>query len=527
MGYQNGRSVLALSFLSFFILSSCGVNNSSLSESLSESSEASSSSSQASSNSSPSSSQESSSSESSSSESSSSSSEEASSSSESSSVSSSSEESSSSSSQTAVTLSFETNGGSLVNPISGLSGSYISQPSSPYRNGFTFAGWYAEEGLSTPFVFSTLPDQSMTVYADWQNNGLVFTDIGNNQWSVCGNTLNDPTEIWVPKYYQGKLVTAIDDLGFSGQRYAILLKLPDSISQIGFSAFSGLLACTSICVFGQSEHYQTIDGSLYTADGKTLIRYPNGLTHTEFLVPFGVETIGMESFDSEFDLTSVTLPTTVKVIEDEAFMWCMNLAAITMNEGLESIGANAFYASGLTSVVFPSTLTLLSASAFDSAYRMASYSVAAGNTVFSSYDGNLYSHDLSVLRRYAVGKTDTSFALPPGVTSIGPSAFREAKNLTTITLSSGLISIFSEAFRSCYGLTSVTLPDTLVYLGNYAFQYCNNLPGIFIPESVDYMGHWVFDGCTAIHIYVEASLPGTSWDVDWNASKPVTWAYGG
>ncbi len=425
-----------------------------------------------------------------------------------------------------MTLSFETNGGSLINPVSGLPGGYVAQPSTPSRNGFTFAGWYAEADLSTPYVFSSLPDQSQTVYADWESNYLVFTAVNTDEWMVNGNTLNNPTQIWVPKYHQGKLVTTIDTFGFYGLRTLTQLKLPDSITQIGDQAFSGNLVLAAINVYGQGTHFKSVDGILYSGDGKTLVCYPMGKIATTYTIAEGVEIIGKGAFENEDNLTEVVFPSTLKSVGEKAFIYCLNLTSVVFNEGLETIGEFAFYYMALLSVNFPSTLTSFAINAFDSSNQINTYTVAAGNTHFSAFEGNLYNASGTTLIRYAVGKTQDIFEVPSGVTTIGAYAFRNAGTLKQIILPSGLTTIENGGFYSC-GITEIDIPPSVAWIGDFAFRYCNTLTSIYIPSNVAHMGYWVFHGCDVIQIYVQAANPGSSWDLDWNASKPVTWAYGG
>ena len=65
------------------------------------------------------------------------------------------------------TITFETNGGSLITSITQDVGSVVSQPSDPIRSGYTFSGWFSDSGLTTPYTFSTMPAVSVTVYAKW------------------------------------------------------------------------------------------------------------------------------------------------------------------------------------------------------------------------------------------------------------------------------------------------------------------------------------------------------------------------
>lgn len=64
-------------------------------------------------------------------------------------------------------ISFVTNGGSAVQGISELPGTTITQPLDPSRNGYTFAGWYANINLTTAYTFDLMPAESLSVYAKW------------------------------------------------------------------------------------------------------------------------------------------------------------------------------------------------------------------------------------------------------------------------------------------------------------------------------------------------------------------------
>ncbi len=68
-------------------------------------------------------------------------------------------------------INFETNGGTPVASITGSYGDPVSAPADePTKNGYTFAGWYADSNLTTPYVFTTMPATAITVYAKWTAN---------------------------------------------------------------------------------------------------------------------------------------------------------------------------------------------------------------------------------------------------------------------------------------------------------------------------------------------------------------------
>ena len=55
-------------------------------------------------------------------------------------------------------------------------------------------------------------------------------------------------------------------------------------------------------------------------------------------------------------LENIKLPSTLKVLENSAFIDCANLKTAELSEGLEVIGACAFFRSGIESVTIPTSL---------------------------------------------------------------------------------------------------------------------------------------------------------------------------
>ena len=88
-------------------------------------------------------------------------------------------------------LTFETNGGSSLEPVVKIKGTVIDLAEySAYRYGYTFDGWYADEAL-TQRVTSVTLDADKTVYAAWTRNRF-FEDVTIADWFyddvmfVCG-----------------------------------------------------------------------------------------------------------------------------------------------------------------------------------------------------------------------------------------------------------------------------------------------------------------------------------------------------
>ena len=75
-----------------------------------------------------------------------------------------------------ATVSFNTNGGSAVDDQLVEVGTTATKPSpDPTRDGYTFAGWYSDEALTTPFDFTTPIEADTTLYAKWVENPVYHT----------------------------------------------------------------------------------------------------------------------------------------------------------------------------------------------------------------------------------------------------------------------------------------------------------------------------------------------------------------
>ena len=70
-----------------------------------------------------------------------------------------------------ATISFESNGGSAVEPITQTIGSAVTPPASPKRDGFTFSGWYLSDRDiamgNAPYSWTVMPASDLTLYAKW------------------------------------------------------------------------------------------------------------------------------------------------------------------------------------------------------------------------------------------------------------------------------------------------------------------------------------------------------------------------
>ena len=65
------------------------------------------------------------------------------------------------------TISFDTNEGTSVADIEQYYGTDVTRPADPAKTGYSFGGWFSDSALRTPYVFTTMPAEDITVYAKW------------------------------------------------------------------------------------------------------------------------------------------------------------------------------------------------------------------------------------------------------------------------------------------------------------------------------------------------------------------------
>ena len=219
--------------------------------------------------------------------------------------------------------------------------------------------------------------------------------------------------------------------------------IPAGVTSIGKSAFNSCKSLESFSVATGNTAYKTVDGVLFSYDGKELVQYPLAKSGTAYYVPSGTQVIddGAFSFSS---LAVVSLPSGVVSLGDYAFSNSQALTLLYLPDGLEKIGANAFLnCNKLLIAGIPGSVT-----SFDNAF------VGSG--------------------------------------------------LMSVSFGSGLKKISSNAFKDCTSLKTVEINDGVTEIQYGAFNGCSSLESVYIPASVTAIGNSAFDGCTALTLIVDA-----------------------
>ena len=163
---------------------------------------------------------------------------------------------------------------------------------------------------------------------------------------------NASGELYIPSTYEGKPVTSIGDLDFYGCTKLTRATIPDSVTAIGYAAFSKCVSLKSIDVGEGNTEYSSVDGVLFDKNKTVLIHFPAG-KGGHYTIPDGVTSIGDHAFIQCARLTSVTIPDSVTSIGALAFRDCFGLKSVRIPDSITNIKSAAFSScSNLKSIIF-------------------------------------------------------------------------------------------------------------------------------------------------------------------------------
>ena len=172
-------------------------------------------------------------------------------------------------------------------------------------------------------------------YEATDDSYFVFEELQDKTYSIkAADVSNLPEKVYIPKEYNGKSVSMIDDNAFMMAEITELY-IPSNVTLIGVNAFNG---CESLAKIYFTKGLEKIDnGAFYGCSSLKELSLPSSLKY-----------IGDSAFVG-IAITRLNLPEKVEVIGSSAFAYCANLTSVYIGHNAHTIAENAF--NGVNSAV--------------------------------------------------------------------------------------------------------------------------------------------------------------------------------
>ena len=185
-------------------------------------------------------------------------------------------------------------------------------------------------------------------------NGV--TSMGHSIFSGCSSL----TEIIIPDS-----VTFIGNFAFEDCSSLTNITIGNGVTEIGTHAFDACTALTGIHVDENNPSYMDIDGVFFSKDGTLLHTYPSGKTDSSYTIPDSVTSIGYRAFSGCTSLTEIIIPDSVTEIAEYAFYNCSSLTEVIIPDSVTTIGEYAFSGcTSLTEIIIPDSVTSIEYNTF-------------------------------------------------------------------------------------------------------------------------------------------------------------------
>ena len=338
-----------------------------------------------------------------------------------------------------------------------------------------------------------------------------------------------------------------DVVGNKGKHQGEYVIVEPTIREDGYK----YLAC-SICGYRMSGDEPTGDRATGTVDklefvlneeeDEYAVKCLDNTIIGEVIIPAAyknlpVTSIAKQGFYQCPNITSVTIPNSIKTIEESAFFYCLSLRTVLFDTGsllnkiedfaflhcpslkninlpnsLSYIGKQALQECGFSSINLPNNITVISVGLFHSCISLTSIKIPNGVTTIESEAFAKCNSLSSVTLPEGITKIDnlafsycnslTYIAIPDSVSELGEGVFSHSEKLDRITLPSNVKNIPNSLFNGCKGLTSVAF-SSIETIGDYAFLNCSSLVSLSeIPNTIEEVGVDAFKGCEEISVKV-------------------------
>ena len=288
-------------------------------------------------------------------------------------------------------VTFDTDGGSEMEPVKGNSNTILEIPTPPTKEGYVFAGWYSDkerkERYDWRFMYTI--SSNFTLYASWIKDNVDkasaeknfnFTektdDYGEKCYTIAAKDIEViDKNVVLPNNYNGIIVREVEEDAFRDSGITSLY-VPNSYTDIRESAFFG---CEQL-------------SEVIFEDGSQMEYLTSGV------------------FGNCISLKSINIPDSIKVIRSNVFLRCINLETVNLPSNLYSINTDAFYGcSTLKSITLPKSCVSVLQNAFYGCTQLSTFIVPEDTALTTIYASALEGTAVTEIKLPYILKEDNPF----------------------------------------------------------------------------------------------------------------------
>ncbi len=228
---------------------------------------------------------------------------------------------------------------------------------------------------------------------------------------------------------------------------------------------------------------------------------------TSVSIPNTVKYIGIQSFNAAWGITSIMIPNSVTEISDAAFANCEKLVSVTLGENVKKIGETVFWnCTSLTDINLPNSIESIGACAFQNCRKLVSITLPDNIKTIEQWTFyQCYSLESVTLPKNLITIKDAflytglkSIEIPNSVEQIYYMAFEGCGNLSSVSLGDNIKQIGNSAFENCISLKNIKIPNKLTSISKQTFYGCESLTTISLHKGIKQIGDNAFSKCTSL-----------------------------
>ena len=304
----------------------------------------------------------------------------------------------------------------------------------------------------------------------YNNEATILVENSSKYYTVVGTSYNN-----LNGSFEGFIVPQSYDISLVFQTTP-----PSIITEIYNKAF---LNCLGLRFVTLPPSLKTISSSAFAIPDGSPVPANHGLLDLSFtdIANSELQSIANQAFANQANLSSITLPASVKSIGQMAFNDCGGLTSLLFhdisNSVLQLIDTQAFQYTALTSVILPASLETIGPGAFSQ--------VATTLTSVTFYDIALSRLDTIDSDAFA-GANITTITIPNNIQSIGSSAFFGGDGMTVKMNSKAAAVLDVTVPQSGVGVTFRGATNVTIEADENTYEYT---PGTSVPTAAPPSGY--------------------------------------